>query len=90
VCQSLPGVSSGSEFASCAGNHATARAYLNGEDANQVDFQSYRWNPASADIARMAFARYQSDRIKTESGAVLKQVAEGLQKNPSLKLEIDG
>ena len=31
-----------------------------------------------------------SDRLKTESGAVLKQVAAGLQKNPNLKLEIDG
>jgi OmpA-OmpF porin, OOP family len=31
-----------------------------------------------------------SDRLKPESGAVLKQVAAGLQKNPSLKLEIDG
>ncbi len=31
-----------------------------------------------------------SDRMKTESGAVLKQVAAGLQKNPGLKLEIDG
>lgn len=31
-----------------------------------------------------------SDRLKPESGAVLKQVAAGLQKNPNLKLEIDG
>jgi OmpA-OmpF porin, OOP family len=31
-----------------------------------------------------------SDRLKPESGAVLKQVAAGLQKNPSLRLEIDG
>ncbi len=31
-----------------------------------------------------------SDRLKTESGAVLKQVAAGLQKNPNWKLEIDG
>ena len=31
-----------------------------------------------------------SDRLKSESGAVLKQVAAGLQKNPNLKLEIDG
>jgi OmpA-OmpF porin, OOP family len=31
-----------------------------------------------------------SDRLKTESGAVLAQVAAGLQKNPNLKLEIDG
>lgn len=31
-----------------------------------------------------------SDRLKTESGAVLKQVAAALIKNPSLKLEIDG
>jgi hypothetical protein len=34
----------------------------------------------------MAFARYQSDRIKTESGAVLKQVAEGLQKKSELEI----
>jgi OmpA-OmpF porin, OOP family len=31
-----------------------------------------------------------SDRLKPESGAVLKQVAAGLQKNPNLKLEVDG
>jgi len=31
-----------------------------------------------------------SDRLKPDSGAVLKQVAAGLQKNPNLKLEIDG
>jgi outer membrane protein OmpA-like peptidoglycan-associated protein len=31
-----------------------------------------------------------SDRLKAESGAVLRQVAAGLQKNPNLKLEIDG
>ena len=31
-----------------------------------------------------------SDRLKPESGSVLKQVAAGLQKNPALKLEIDG
>ncbi len=31
-----------------------------------------------------------SDRLKAKSGAVLKQVAAGLQKNPNLKLEIDG
>lgn len=31
-----------------------------------------------------------SDRLKPESGAVLKQVAGGLQKDPTLKLEIDG
>lgn len=31
-----------------------------------------------------------SDRLKPESGAVLKQVAAGLSKNPNLKLEIDG
>jgi OmpA-OmpF porin, OOP family len=31
-----------------------------------------------------------SDRLKVESGAVLKQIAAGLQKNPNLKLEIDG
>lgn len=31
-----------------------------------------------------------SDRLKTESGAVLKQIAAGLQKSPTLKLEIDG
>jgi outer membrane protein OmpA-like peptidoglycan-associated protein len=31
-----------------------------------------------------------SDHLKPESGAVLKQVAAGLQKNPNLKLEIDG
>jgi outer membrane protein OmpA-like peptidoglycan-associated protein len=31
-----------------------------------------------------------SDRLKPESGAVLKEVAAGLQNNPNLKLEIDG
>jgi len=31
-----------------------------------------------------------SDRLKPESGAVLKQVAAGLLKNPALKLEVDG
>ena len=31
-----------------------------------------------------------SDRLKAESGAVLKQVAAGLARNPNLKLEIDG
>ncbi len=31
-----------------------------------------------------------SDRLKPESGAVLKMVAAGLNKNPNLKLEIDG
>jgi OmpA-OmpF porin, OOP family len=31
-----------------------------------------------------------SDRLKPESGAVLKQVAAGMDKNPNLKLEIDG
>ena len=31
-----------------------------------------------------------SDRLKPESAAVLKQVAAGLSKNPNLKLEIDG
>jgi len=31
-----------------------------------------------------------SDKLKAESGAVLKQVAAALQKNPNLKLEIDG
>jgi len=31
-----------------------------------------------------------SDRLKPESGAVLKQIAAGLTKNPNLKLEIDG
>jgi OOP family OmpA-OmpF porin len=31
-----------------------------------------------------------SDRLKPESGAVLKQVAAGLQKNPNLKLEVNG
>jgi OmpA-OmpF porin, OOP family len=31
-----------------------------------------------------------SDKLKPESGAVLKQVAAALQKNPNLKLEIDG
>src|SRR5262249_24676502 len=31
-----------------------------------------------------------SDRLKPESGSVLKQVAAGFQKNPNLKLEIDG
>ena len=31
-----------------------------------------------------------SDRLKPESSAVLKQVATGLNKNPNLKLEIDG
>jgi OOP family OmpA-OmpF porin len=31
-----------------------------------------------------------SDRLKPESGAVLKQVAAGLARNPNLKLEIDG
>ena len=31
-----------------------------------------------------------SDRLKPESSAVLKQVAAGLSKNPNLKLEIDG
>jgi outer membrane protein OmpA-like peptidoglycan-associated protein len=30
------------------------------------------------------------DRLKPESGAVLRQVAAGLQKNSNLKLEIDG
>jgi OOP family OmpA-OmpF porin len=31
-----------------------------------------------------------SDQLKTESGAVLKQIAAGLQKNPNLKLRIEG
>ncbi len=31
-----------------------------------------------------------SDRLKPESAAVLKQIANGLMKNPNLKLEIDG
>jgi outer membrane protein OmpA-like peptidoglycan-associated protein len=31
-----------------------------------------------------------SDRIKTESAAVIKSIARGLETNPSLKLEIDG
>jgi outer membrane protein OmpA-like peptidoglycan-associated protein len=31
-----------------------------------------------------------SDRLKAESGAVLRQAAAGLRKNPNLKLEIDG
>ena len=31
-----------------------------------------------------------SDRLKVESAAVLKQVAAALEKNPNLKLEIDG
>ena len=31
-----------------------------------------------------------SDKLKQESGAVLKQIASALQKNPNLKLEIDG
>jgi outer membrane protein OmpA-like peptidoglycan-associated protein len=31
-----------------------------------------------------------SDRLKPESAAVLKQIVAGLQKNPALKLEIDG
>jgi outer membrane protein OmpA-like peptidoglycan-associated protein len=31
-----------------------------------------------------------SDRLKTESAPVLKQIAAGLDKNPNLKLEIDG
>ena len=31
-----------------------------------------------------------SDRMKPESAAVLKMVAQGLQKNPNLKLEVDG
>jgi OOP family OmpA-OmpF porin len=31
-----------------------------------------------------------SDRLKPESAAVIKMVAQGLQKNPNLKLEIDG
>jgi outer membrane protein OmpA-like peptidoglycan-associated protein len=31
-----------------------------------------------------------SDRLKAESGAMLKQVATALTKNPNLKLEIDG
>ena len=31
-----------------------------------------------------------SDRLKAESAAVLQTVAAGLQKNPNLKLEIDG
>src|SRR5689334_7777713 len=33
---------------------------------------------------------HDSDRLKPDSAAVLKQVAAGLEKNPNLKLEIDG
>jgi outer membrane protein OmpA-like peptidoglycan-associated protein len=56
---------------------------------SSADFSSVI-NSTGKYVTHGIFFDTDSDQLRPESGAVLKQVASALQKNPNLKLEIDG
>ncbi len=72
-----------------------------GNETNPLSFAKFRIAESTPDISKTLFAtgRYvthgiqfdvNSDRVRPESGPVLKQIAEALQKQGTLKLRIEG
>jgi OOP family OmpA-OmpF porin len=72
-----------------------------GEDSSGIGYRMVRFAESTPDFSQMisSSGRYvthgilfdtDSDRLKPESAPVIKQIAQGLQANPNLKLQIEG